>query len=495
MDANRGRLARAAARGGAVSALGTWGRFLFQFGTVIVIARILGPGEYGFAAIVLVFSSVSELLRGSGLASAILQRDDLDRAIASRVHYVSCAVGALLGGAMLLLAKPLAQVFSDDRVIAFAPLLAIVLLCAGASAVPMAMLARELRFARLAALEFGAAVIGCAVALALAVNGAGAASLVWQAVTVAVITCGGALIASSFRPGWPASRARTRPYVQFGLNSAVTQIVRYASQNVDRVLLATTAQAASVGVYAQAMQLIQLPIAQLSAPLQRVIIPVLSRLVDERDRYRLYFRSVLHVFAVLLWPVLSVLAVLSPAFIEVVFGTAWATSADLMRLLAGTGFVAPVIFAASWAFVSTGSARHQALLMVGVSTMTVTAVIIAAPHGAAGVALAVSASSAASLIPAVALARFCAPLRLADFSAPLLWPAVLSVIGGASAWAATLSIESAALSLGTGMLTAVAALAATFFLIPPLRRATLGILALLRRGDHTSTAQKLEPTP
>ncbi|WP_206541716.1 hypothetical protein, partial [Leucobacter japonicus] len=69
----------------------------------------------------------------------------------------------------------------------------------------------------------------------------------------------------------------------------------------------------------------------------------------------------------------------------------------------------------------------------------------------------------------MALARFCAPLRLADFSAPLLWPAVLSVIGGASAWAATLSIESAALSLGTGMLTAVAALAATFFLIPPLR--------------------------
>ncbi len=478
-----------------MTAAGTWARFVIQFATVVVIARILGPGEYGFAAVVLVFSSVSELLRGSGLASAILQRDDVDRAVVSRVHYISCAAGAVLGGAMLLLARPLSAVFSDARLIDFAPLLALVLLFAGASAAPTAVLGRELRFGRLALIDFGAAVSGCAIALMLAVNGAGAASLVWQAVVVAGVVFLGTLLFGTFKPGRPASRERTRPYSRFGVNAAVTQIVRYVAQNADRVLLATTAQAANVGWYAQAMQLIQLPIAQLSAPLQRVIIPVLSRLVVDPARYRLYFRTVLQIFALLLWPSLAALAVLAPEFIDVVFGDAWAMSAPVMRLLMGTGFAAPMIFAASWAFVSTGSARSQALLMVGVAAVTVIAVVLALPHGVTGVAIAVSAASLVTVIPAIALACWCAPLRTSDFCAPVLWPTALSFIVGASVWGATVRVDTAPAALVIGVLAAVVSAGASFFLIPPLRRATLGMLALLRRSTSISSTRELETTP
>ena len=481
-------LSRTAARGGLVSAFGTWGRFVLQFGTVVVVARLLGPEEYGFAAVVLVFSSISELLRGSGLASAILQRADLDRAIASRVHYISCTAGIACGALLLLGAAPLGAMFGDDRLVLFAPLLAIVIACGGASAVPAALMARAHRFGRLAMIDVGAAMIGCATALVLALAGAGAASLVWQAVAVAVVTCGAVTACSSFRPGLPASRESTRPYARFGANAAVTQVVRYAAQNSDRVLLATTSGASSVGWYAQAVQLIQLPVAQLSAPLQRVIIPVLSRLVDEPDRYRSYFRSALQLFMLLLWPVLTVLAVFAPELVTVVFGVAWVESGNLMRLLMGTGFSAPLVFAASWVFVSTGSARAQAVLMVGISSLTILAILFGLQFGPAGVALCASGAAVLGAVPAVVLAARCAPIRIADVLAPMVWPAVVSGAMGATSALGTLWISEPALKLVVGGIIGAVSAGVVFAASSDLRGTLRNILHLLKRDGDRATA-------
>lgn len=476
-------LAGIAARGGLVSALGTWGRFVLQFGTVVVVARLLGPAEYGFAAVLLVLSSISELLRGSGLATAVLQRSDLTPAISSRVHYLSCALGAVLGCSLLLASAPLAQVLHDARVITFAPLLALILLCAGASAVPSAMLARELAFGRLAAIDLTAAITGCATALALATAGFGAAALVWQATAVAVLTCIAVSVCGPFRPGRPATRRKTAPYVGVGLNMAVTQLVRYAAQNLDRVLLAAQASASSVGVYAQAMQLIQLPIVQLSAPLQRVVVPVLSRQLAEPDEYRRTFRGILQIFTLLLWPALVVLAVLAPKAVLFLFGEAWLGSAELMRFLLGTGFAAPLVFATSWAFVSMGRTRSQALLMIVVAATTVGAIALALPFGAPGVALAVSAASVASLAPSFALAVRCSPIRVADLFMPLRWPLVLAVLAGLASWAGSAWTPEPLLGLLAGSGAALAALTTTCLAVPDLRRFSSLVRTLIRRGD------------
>lgn len=480
------RLATALARGGISTAIGVWGRFVLQFGTVIIVARIIGPVEYGFAAIVLVFSSISELLRGSGLASAVLQRRDLTDAIASRVHFISCTIGAVLGIALIAAAPAVGSLIGDQRVATYSPALAAVLVCAGIAAVPTALFSRNLRFHALAAIDFGAAALGCAVAVALAVTGWGAASLVWQAVAVTAVQCGAVLIAGRWRPTRPAPREAARPYVSFGLNAAITQTARYVSQNLDRVLLGAAGTSAAVGVYAQAMQLIQLPVAQLSAPLQRVIIPGLSRLQGESKRYRNYFRRVLALFTLVLWPVLALVALLAPEIIGILFGEAWLASAGLMRLLLGVGFAAPLVFAASWVFVSTGNARAQSALTVGIAAFTIPAILLGLQHGAGGMAVAVSAASLASTVPALVLACRRSPLRAGDVLRPLLWPAVVTVLAAGAAALAISFAETPLVRLLLGGGVAMAVAGAAIAGIPPIRASALSLLALVRKRNPDS---------
>lgn len=488
-------LGRAALRGGLVTAGSTALRFLMQFGTVVVVARILGPAEYGFAAVMLVFVTLAEVLRGSGLATAVLQRTDLNPQIASRVHYISACISAVIATLFLVLVAPLGQALSEPRLPRYAPLIAAVLLLAGMTAVPQALLARSLRFTLIAGVELLASATGCATAIALATAGFGAGSLAWQAATVALFTFIGMQCLGGWWPGRPSSRASSSPYVRFGLNMAATQTTRYLSQNLDRVLLSATSGALATGLYSQAMQLVQLPLGQLSAPLQRVVLPILSRLVHDPKDYAAFFRRALHVFVLALWPTMAILVVVAPDLVSLVFGSAWRGSGDTMRLLSGIGFAAPLVFGTSWVLVSNGRVSAQTKLVLAVALATIVAIIMGAKHGATGVALAVSISAVVGVAPALLLAVRNSSLCYSDVFTPLIWPSVIAATAGATTAVTQFfglpptALLALSISVGLGTTALMCAL------IRPVRSELLSWRPALRgRSPREATTPAADPT-
>src|SRR5689334_22157588 len=127
-------LRRQTVRGGLVTAVGTWARFAIQFGTVVAIARMLGPEQYGIAAIVLVFATLAELIRTSGVVNAVIQRSDLTPARAATLHWFCCAVGATIGVAGAALYLVVGGTPANGL------LFAVLVFSAGVGAVPAALL-------------------------------------------------------------------------------------------------------------------------------------------------------------------------------------------------------------------------------------------------------------------------------------------------------------------------------------------------------------------
>ena len=63
-------LGRAAARGTAFTLGAQGGRFVLQFGSVVVLARLLTPDDFGLIAMVTAVIGISDLVRDFGLSSA-----------------------------------------------------------------------------------------------------------------------------------------------------------------------------------------------------------------------------------------------------------------------------------------------------------------------------------------------------------------------------------------------------------------------------------------
>ena len=90
-----GSLARVALRGGAFTALAQVGKIGVTMGSVVVLARLLGPTDFGLVAAIAPIVAFMGLFQNLGLQQAIVQRKEIDRALLNQAFWVSGAVGLL----------------------------------------------------------------------------------------------------------------------------------------------------------------------------------------------------------------------------------------------------------------------------------------------------------------------------------------------------------------------------------------------------------------
>lgn len=424
-------LATAAARGGIVTAAGTATRFLVQLVTVVVIARILGPAEYGFAVVVLLLSGLAELLRIGGIGALVIRAPRLSAGVASSLHLLSAAAGLAVGAALAGSAPALAVVLGFPASGRSVMLLAVPFVVAGASAVPTALLARNLRFRALALLEVASMVSGAALALVLAIAGAGSSALVAQALLFSLVLGIGSIAVCPWRPTRPARWSAVRPELGFAANVTAVQVLNFAARNLDKVIVGASFGPLAAGLYAQAGQLLTIPLEQVNGPLQRVAVPVLAKVADDRERFRRYYRHLTALTGYVLWPTFAVLAVLADAVVTVLFGPAWAGSVPIFRVLVLAGIAQTLGYVTVWVFVATGQGARQTIWALVSRPLVLASFFVGLPWGVTGMAWAFSVSSLVLVVPGFVVAGRRPGLGLRDLVAPVVRPGIVAVaVGG-----------------------------------------------------------------
>ena len=87
------------------------GSQLSTFLVGILLARILGPTEYGTVALITVFISIATVFVQGGFNTALIQRKELEEQDYSSVLYFSLTVAALLYGVLFLCAPLIADFY------------------------------------------------------------------------------------------------------------------------------------------------------------------------------------------------------------------------------------------------------------------------------------------------------------------------------------------------------------------------------------------------
>ncbi|MDD7941981.1 lipopolysaccharide biosynthesis protein [Actinomycetospora lutea] len=470
-------------RGGAVTAATTWLKFLLQFGSTLAIARLIGPFEYGVAAIVVVFGGAAEILRNSGFTVLAIRRTEMDSAYASRLHRQTMVVALVAAAVVGLSGQGLARAFNDSRYVVFAPVLGLIFVFIGLGSLQAAMLARDLRFRQVAIGDLVAAVVACTCAVALAIAGAGAWALVVQPVLMALVQTIMVWILSPWRPRRSTSRmiASDRVFVR---DITTVNVFNYFAGNLDNVLVGYVAGPLGAGLYVQAYQLMILPLQQITGPLQKVMVPALSRVRSESDRFRAYYRTLLALVTLVLWPFYIVMLIFRVEVIEALFGEAWLGAAPILAFLVIAGIVNAAAYPTTWLFIVSGQSRRQLCWVLATRPIIVGSFVAGIPWGVVGVAAAFALVNAVLVVPEFLLARRAVGLRVVDFFAPLARPALLAVVAGLASFA-TRAVgppsSSYAVLAAELVLTGVAVVSAAA-LVPAIRREFSTILSAMRAG-------------
>ena len=158
----------------------------------------------------------------------------------------------------------------------------------------------------------------------------------------------------------------------FGGHLTGFNILSYLTRNGDNILIGRFLGSAPLGIYAKAYGLLMLPVQQINAPVYGVILPALSRLQSQPDRYRNYFLRAVQGLAFLGMP-LSVFAFIDARpLILTILGPRWVGAAPIFRLLAPAALVGTINSAPAWLFTSLGRTDRQ-FLWAAISTPVILA--------------------------------------------------------------------------------------------------------------------------
>jgi O-antigen/teichoic acid export membrane protein len=334
VDPARGDLEQRVARGYA------W-KFLSQLTTqgartivTIILARLLGPGDFGLAAMVLVLTAFVTPLCDLGLGIALVQRRTINELDRSTVFWTSVAAGAVFTGVGIAAAPLVADFYHESAVAPLFAVLALSFVIAGAGSTQRSLLARAMDFRTLEIRLMFGVVVGAVVGVSLAVMGFGAWALIGQQLGAVVASTLLLWCLTGWRPKMMFSWRAARSLGAFGGRHVAGSTFLALNQNVDNLLVGRALGSAALGAYGLAYSVILVPLSRIVYPFQQVLAPAFSRLQDDKHSLAEQWLRTTRLLAILCLPLTLTASVNANDFVAVLFGAKWEAAVPVVEILA-----------------------------------------------------------------------------------------------------------------------------------------------------------------
>lgn len=308
----------------------------------ILIARILDPSEFGLIGILTVFSSLGNVLIGSGFGQALIRQNSINRIQLSSVLYLNIALGVVIYIMLLLLAPLIAAFFNIPELTKIARWYFLIVPISSIGLIPITILSRELRFRSLALISVISSIISGMLGVYLATQNYGVWSLVLQLVTYNFMRSCGSWLVTKWRPMYKFSIRSLEPLMSFSINLILTGVIGTLFNNIYSVLIGKLFSPYELGLYNQADRFQKVPSGTISSVVQSVTYPALSKIKSDLGLLRRAYYKILNVLFLITLPIMSVLFINAHDMFKILLTDQWLKSADYFVILCLVGVLYPI---------------------------------------------------------------------------------------------------------------------------------------------------------
>jgi O-antigen/teichoic acid export membrane protein len=434
------------------------GIVLLSLCSLVVLARILDPSDFGAAVLAATIAQALSLLIESMIRSIIVQREDLrpehlnTLAVGGAILAVVVTIG-LIAGAPLL-----AYGFGQPELTPLIQAASMLIPLGVASGLLGGQLQRVLRMREIAISTVTGRAAGSAIAIAAALGGLGLWSIVLQHLTTYAVSVFLFWRMLRWMPRLQFSKALMAQMIRFGGSIFLNEAIIIVTVRVLYILVGHIFGLATLGYLNIATRIIENVTDSLNMLVNQVVFPLFSRQQNELNRLRESIYRATELACLLAHPILAGIAVTAHEIILVVFGEQWTPSVPLVQLMAVASMLVFTIEFLNTAVVAVGQPLWRALKssldlavtvvglyalsdfgLLGPGVVVVLRVFVSAPvilfAASRLVELRVVEQMRRAVEPLVAAALMASVTALAKFSAIGEWPplvrlACLVAIGG-----------------------------------------------------------------
>jgi O-antigen/teichoic acid export membrane protein len=426
-------------RGGLARLCAQAANFLLRVGSLMILARLLRPQDFGLVGMVTAFTGVLSLFRDFGLSSAAVQRTTVTDEQISTLFWINLLAGAVLGLVGVAMAPAIAAFYHEPRLFGVAAVLGAGFLFNAAGVQHSALLQRQMRFTALAVINVVALIVSTAIAIGGAKAGYQYWALVAMTVTLPLIATIGFWLATGWVPGMPQRRTGIRSMMRFGGTLTLNGLVAYVAYNAEKVMIGRFWGAGAIGIYGRAYQLVNIPTENLNSAVGEVAFSALSRLQDDPSRLRSYFLKGFSLVLGLTLPITIACALFADDVVWVLLGPKWKDTAAIVRLLAPTIAIFAIINPLGWLLYSIGLVGRGLKIALVFAPVMIAGYVMGLRYGPKGVAFAYSAVMILWVMPFIAWCVHGTVVSFRDILLAVTRPLASGILAGGVAFGVRLS--------------------------------------------------------
>lgn len=397
-------LGRQSLRGGAIVITSRAVNAMVQFGSVLFLARLLTPEDYGLVAMVTALMGFAPVLVDLGTRDAVVQRVSITEGEVSTLFWLTVGVGCAFALAIFASGPLIAAFYKEPRLTAIVWVSSLTFVAVALTAQHEALVRRAVMFRELAIIGITANAVSAGGAIVMAYCGLGYWALVSRPVAMYSLTAAGIWWYCGWLPGKPVVTSGLRQMVRFGLNLSGFSLTDFVGRNSDRVLIGRRLGARTLGYYQNALFVYENLLEILVFSLHQVAVSSLSKLQDDLEELRRSWAKALSTVAFYAMPAFGILATISADLIVVLLGEKWAPAGALLSVLALRGIPHSAERTLGWLHVVGG--RTDRFLRWGLlaTCVQLLALVCGLPFGPFGIVWAHVCSMYLLFVPALAYA-------------------------------------------------------------------------------------------
>lgn len=354
------------------SALGSIAQYGLSIGAQIVLARMLGPENYGLFAMGTIVLTFSNFFSNFGFAWGLIQIQDLTEEDVRFVFTWQLITGALVAAGLFFLAPLVAGYFNEPRVTEIVQWLSLVCIFTAITAPASNLLRRNLDFRWINIIQIISYSIGyLCVGIPMAYQGAG----VWALVAAGISQAFSMLVITFLRQPHTLKPLLWHKGAQeisnVGMTVFVTNFCNWLLNNIDRICLGRYLNSHAVGLYTVGYNLANTPNSLLIGALQPAFLTAGARLQSEPERLRRIYLPVIASVWILITPLFIIFAMLAEHLVGFLYGVNWHSSAQVLTILA-LSMPAYITWALSTPILwNTGQKRFESILQLPILIITI----------------------------------------------------------------------------------------------------------------------------
>ncbi len=464
----------------------------------LVLARVIAPADFGLVSLALVFIAFVQLFLNQGFADAIVQRAEIEPDHYSTAFWTNLAIAVAFVLLSVLGAGAAADFFRQPELASVLRWLSPLPIGTALISIHQAVFRRRLDFSNFAKRAIIGIGIGGVVGIVLALNGYGVWSLVGQQLTNAAASVVVIWWNCPWHPSFRFSRRCFREMAAFSAPVIGSNLVTFVYHKTDVSLIGYFLGTHQLGYYYLVQRLLITLGLVTQSTIQSIVMPVLSRVQQDRARFREIFTTTVQLLDAVWLPLAFGAGLVASLLLPTIFGAKWLPAVPLMEIMALCGFTDAFTLYSGPALIAAGRPDAFFRLSLVQPVLAIAIMVPATRFGLIGIAAAFILVGAAMIPIHMLVLRRNAAIHPGTIFARCAGANVAAIVMAATVLPVKAMLTPAlppfaalALSAATGALVYVTVLA---IVAPALLRRILDLVAsALGRGEARGEGA-LEPT-